>query len=322
VVVEVFIVRWKIVAVIPNWNGAGRLERCLKSLEEQNRRFDQVIVVDNGSTDGSARLAQIRLDRNYGFAVAVNRGTSAATGADWIAILNNDVVLHPAWLEMLLDSPAEYALLTGRTLQMHRPDLLDGGGDALSMGLAAARLGHGAPDGEPYDVARPVSGVCFAAALIRADVFRQVGLLEERFFAYLEDAEFCLRARLAGFRAWYEPMAVAWHEGSASSGGGLSPNVVQWMTAHQLLLAARYASGEMWSRVATVQTLWAARMLLNGRCGPWSRGIADALRQWTAMRDAFPVDRVQAATLLLESEKLIRVDHCAKDLFWRIYFGS
>ena len=313
--------RWKIVAVIPNWNGAGRLERCLKSLKEQNRRFDQVIVVDNGSTDGSANLAQIRLERNCGFAVAVNRGISAAAGADWIAILNNDVVLHPAWLEMLLDSAGEYAVLTGRTLQTRNPGLLDGAGDALSLGLAAARLGHGAPDGEPYDVPRPVFGVCFAAALIHADVFRRVGLLEERFFAYLEDAEFCLRARLAGFRAWYEPMAVAWHEGSASSGGELSPNVVQWMTAHQLLLAARYASGEMWSRVATVQSLWAARMLLGGRFGPWRRGIADAVRQWPAMRDAFPVDRAAVIPLLREAEQSIRRDACGKSLFWSYYFS-
>jgi GT2 family glycosyltransferase len=313
--------KWKVAAVIPNWNGAGRLERCLESLEAQTRRFDQVIVVDNGSTDGSSALAQVRLERNCGFAVAVNHGITAATGADWIAILNNDVVLHPAWLEILLDSPSDYGMLTGRTLQMHQPSLLDGAGDALSLGLAAARLGHGAPDGETYDRPRPVFGVCFAASLIHADVFRRVGLLEERFFAYLEDAEFCLRAQLAGFRGWYEPMAVAWHEGSASSGCDLAPNVVAWMTAHQLLLAARYASGEMWPRVAMVQALWAARMWMRGRFGPWSRGVADAMRQWSAMRDAFPVDRAAVIPLLREAEQLIRRDVCGKDLFWRMYFS-
>jgi GT2 family glycosyltransferase len=311
--------KWKVAAVIPNWNGKGRLERCLASLGAQNRRFDQVIVVDNGSTDGSADLAQVRLERNCGFAVAVNRGITAAAGVDWIAILNNDVVLHPDWLEALLDSPADYTILTGRTLQAGNPNLLDGAGDALSLGLAAARLGHGASDGPPYDTPRPVFGVCFAAALIHADVFRRVGVLEERFFAYLEDAEFCLRANLGGFRAWYDPAAVAWHEGSASSGGELSPNVVQWMTAHQLLLAARYAGGEMWPRVAWTQMLWAARMLLRGRAQPWLRGVADGLRQWSEMRDAFPVDRAAVIPLLREAEQLIRRDGCGKNLFWRFY---
>jgi hypothetical protein len=77
----------------------------------------------------------------------------------------------------------------------------------------------------------------------------------------------------------------------------------------------------MWSRVAMVQTLWGARMLLRGRARPWMRGVADGVRQWSAMRDAFPVDRARVAALLLESEKLIRTDRCAKDLFWNFYFS-
>jgi GT2 family glycosyltransferase len=96
-----------VAAVIPHWNRAGLLGSLLAQLPLQTRPFDEIIVVDNGSTDGSAELAEqagarvIRLDRNYGFAVAVNRGI-AATEADWIAILNNDVTLDPAWLERLL----------------------------------------------------------------------------------------------------------------------------------------------------------------------------------------------------------------------------
>ncbi len=314
-----------VAAVIPNWNGAGRLERCLESLREQIRPFDQVIVVDNGSTDGSETLAQIRLGANHGFAAAVNRGIAAAAGADWIAILNNDVVLHPAWLQMLLGACEQGDLRTGRTLQMRRPALLDGAGDALSLGLAAVRLGHGAPDGAPYDVPREIFGVCFAAALISADVFRRIGVLEDRFFAYLEDAEFCLRARLAGFRAWYEPMAVAWHEGGASSGGsgdGMPAKVVEWMTAHQLLLAARYASGEMWPRVAWVQALWATRTILRGQAGPWCRGVGRAMRQWSAMRDAFPFDLSAVIPTLREAEEAIKRDDRGKDLFWRLYFAE
>ncbi len=97
----------KVAAVIPHWNRASLLRTLLENLKEQTRPFDEVIVVDNGSTDGSADLAEqlgaraVRLDRNHGFAVAVNRGI-AATDADWVAILNNDVSLEPPWLERLL----------------------------------------------------------------------------------------------------------------------------------------------------------------------------------------------------------------------------
>jgi GT2 family glycosyltransferase len=314
--------KWRIAAVIPNWNGARRLERCLASLENQTHRFDQIIVVDNGSTDGSERLAQIRIPENRGFAVAVNRGITAAAGVDWIAILNNDVVLDPGWLEAIVDIPADFQLVAGRTLQAANHRLLDGAGDALSLGFAAARLGHGAPDGPSYAEPREVFGVCFATALVYADVFRTVGVLEERFFAYLEDAEFNLRARLAGFRAWYAPAAVAYHEGSASSSEALSANIAEWMTAHQLLLAARYAGRETWPRVAMVQMLWAARMLLRGRSAAWLRGVSTAKAQWADMRDAFPVDHAAAAAILRGSEELIRRDPCANDLFWKFYFSN
>src|SRR5579871_4592620 len=151
----------RVAAVIPNWNGAGRLQRCLDSLAAQKFPFEQVVVVDNGSTDGSEELATIRLDRNYGFSAAVNRGITEAVGADWIAILNNDVVLSPRWLKSLLDdAPAESGMLTGRTLQMGNPKLLDGVGDALSLGMAAARLGYGDADGPRYAQPREVFGVC------------------------------------------------------------------------------------------------------------------------------------------------------------------
>jgi len=99
----------KVAAVIPHWNRAMLLRTLLDNLKLQTRPFDQVLVVDNGSTDGSADLAEqagahvIRLDRNHGFATAVNRGI-AATDADWIAIVNNDVTLDPAWLERLLSA--------------------------------------------------------------------------------------------------------------------------------------------------------------------------------------------------------------------------
>src|ERR1700688_2992709 len=107
-----------VAAVIPHWNRCDLLESLFSSLRAQTRAFDEIILVDNGSTDDSAELAErhatvIRLDKNLGFAAAVNRGI-ASTNADWIAILNNDVTLAPDWLERILSTDAQFA--TGKIL--------------------------------------------------------------------------------------------------------------------------------------------------------------------------------------------------------------
>src|SRR5512140_1101702 len=97
----------KVAAVVPHWNRRDLLQTLLENLAKQTRPFDQIIVVDNGSTDSSAAVAEsaganvIRLERNLGFAAAVNRGIESAQ-ADWIAVLNNDVTFEPDWLEQLL----------------------------------------------------------------------------------------------------------------------------------------------------------------------------------------------------------------------------
>src|SRR5690242_3972379 len=97
----------KVAAVVPHWNRRDLLQTLLANLADQTRKFDEIIVVDNGSTDDSADVAEragakvIRLEQNLGFAAAVNRGIES-TKADWVAILNNDVTLAPDWLERLL----------------------------------------------------------------------------------------------------------------------------------------------------------------------------------------------------------------------------
>ncbi len=326
------------VAIIPNWNGAGRLGRCLASLLAQRGAAAEVVVVDNASSDGSAEAAEqqgarvLRLAQNRGFAAAVNRGV-AESDSEFVAVINNDVELDPQWLERLaaaLGRHPECGMVTGRTLMRGTDWLLDGAGDALALGFAAARLGHGLPDGPAYGGERPVLAVSGAACLIRREVFRRIGGFEEAFFAYLEDVEFCLRAQLAGYQARYIPEAVAWHEVSASSrlpAGRLHPRVAMWITAHQLLLAARYTR---WGtlrvvlpRLMAAQALWAGRLLLRGRGLAWLRGLfLGVARLRRVRRWAFPpgCGPQRLLELLRASEAQIHADRARRDTFWRLYF--
>src|ERR1700722_1206034 len=124
-------------AVIPTWNRRALLLNLLDSLAAQTRLFDEIIVVDNGSTDDSAELAEragakvLRLGQNRGFAAAVNRGIEAA-GTGWVAILNNDVTLEPDWLEKLLAADEDAWFATGKILQAADHGKVDGAFDEIS----------------------------------------------------------------------------------------------------------------------------------------------------------------------------------------------
>jgi GT2 family glycosyltransferase len=239
--------------IIPNYNGAHRLSALLASIARQTRPPGAVILVDNGSTDNSRGVFQeearqhglqaevLNLDRNYGFAVAVNRGIQEAR-TEFVAIVNNDVQLDARWLELLedalMDDPApQFAcpLLFSR----HDPSRIDGAFDLLTRSGCAARALHGESSRHPVAlVARPVQFPPMTAALFRRSLFDLVGLLDEAYGSYLEDVDFGLRAAAAGFKGIYVPSATGLHEGSATLGQG-SPRVTELISRNQLLLVAR-----------------------------------------------------------------------------------
>lgn len=211
--------------IVVNWNGRAHLERCLEALARQTVSSFEIVVVDNGSTDGSAEMVgdsypQVRLIRNrsnLGFAAANNQGIRAA-GAPFVATLNNDTEARPDWLERLLVPALEdpgVGMVASKMLFAHRPGVINSAGIALDRaGIAWDRLG-GEPDG-PTGPPEEVFGPCAGAALYRREMLDQVGLFDEEFFAYLEDVDLAWRARLAGWRCVYAPGAVVVHVHSAT----------------------------------------------------------------------------------------------------------
>jgi len=320
-----------VAVVIPNWNGAALLGQALAGLKRQTYPIERVVVVDDGSTDNSVDVASqagaqvISLGRNLGFAAAVNRGIREAGGADYIAILNNDVTLEPDWLACLLAKleAGEGWFATGKLMNAKARDRLDGTFDALSKGGCAWRCGHGRIDSPLWNQAKPIQMAPFTAAVFRADVFRRVGGLDESFETYLEDVDFGLRCAEAGLRGWYVPEAVAYHQGSATL-GRWHPETVRKIARNQVLLVAKHYPSNWvlrygWS-VFIAQSLWGLVALRHGALLSFCAGKLEGLRQFGHARGKSCPD---FPAIIEQSENEIRKiqQQTGFDLYWRLYFA-
>lgn len=207
--------------VIPSWNGQKFLRTCLNSLKRQTLKNFEVIIVDNGSTDNSLEYLRryfpdyrvIALDKNYGFARAVNEGIKASK-SDKIILLNNDTESDPKYLEYLVKASLKHpqvGFIAAKMINFYDRSRIDSAGDALDVVGHSYNIGLGQKDDGSFDE----EGECFMAtgggSLFRKKMFNKVGLFDEDFFTYMEDVDLCLRAQLRGFKGWYEPRAICYH---------------------------------------------------------------------------------------------------------------
>jgi GT2 family glycosyltransferase len=215
--------------VIPNWNGKHFLKTCLDSLNNQTHTNYTTIVVDNGSTDGSVEYLRefyphievVRFTENRGFSVAVNEGIRRADG-EYIALLNNDTEVDSRWLEELvnaLERHPETGFCASKMLNYYKRTIIDTIGDGFSRYGIAFKRGARKKDGPRYSREECVFGACAGASIYRKELFEEVGLFDEDFFAYLEDIDLSFRAQLKGYRCLYVPTAVVYHIMGGTSGG-------------------------------------------------------------------------------------------------------
>lgn len=217
----------EISVVIPNFNGMAYLERALSSLERQTIKSFEVILVDNGSSDGSADFVKkrfpwvrlIELPENFGFCRGVNEGIRASSAA-FVVLLNNDTEVEPDFLQEMRDAicrhPKAFSC-QARMMQFERRELLDDAGNYYcALGWAFAR-GKG-KNAEHFLREEPIFAACAGAAIYRRELFFRIGLFDEEHFAYLEDTDIGYRARILGYENWYAPKAVVYHVGSGTTG--------------------------------------------------------------------------------------------------------
>jgi GT2 family glycosyltransferase len=211
--------------IIVNWNGRKFLPECLESLLYQAYRHFSIILVDNGSTDGSVdfvvqnypEVHTIALPKNVGFSVANNIALKTVK-TEYVALLNNDAVADPLWLQSLLgalESYPEAGFAASKMLFYDNPEIIDRVGDVYTRAGTGLLRGRGMR-ADSYNAREWVFGACAGAALYRTQMLRDIGIFDEDFFLLYEDVDLSFRAQLKGYKCLYVPEAIVHHKGSSS----------------------------------------------------------------------------------------------------------
>ncbi len=250
----------RICAIVLNWNGGERIHRCVQSLFASTDVQVNVVVIDNGSTDGSNEslaaafpsISLIRLGKNLGLAKARNEGLrwGMGQGLDAMLFIDDDARVAPDTLSQLwqtLHNSPEVGIVTPRILDGNNEKIIwyDGGVTSIFGDPVHRNMGADADTArrEPLEI-KFATGCC---QLIKREVVERIGLLDEAFFVYSEDADYSFRAREAGFRIVHVPEAIAWHEQS----GDTKKNKGKWyrdyyVTRNKLLFFRKHLRGWRW----------------------------------------------------------------------------
>ncbi len=228
--------------IVPNYNGIKYIGTCLESLKKEDAH---IIVVDNGSSDGSWEYIRenypsteiVRFNENKGFCAAINAGIKLSD-TEFVIFLNNDTKVMKGFvraLESAMDEDKKIFSASAKMLMMNHPDTIDDAGDYYcSLGWAFAD-GKGKKSSD-YNKKKKIFSACGGAAIFRKSILDEIGYLDENHFAYLEDVDLGYRARIAGYKNVYAPLAKVLHAGSAVSGSRYNKFKVDLTSANSVYI--------------------------------------------------------------------------------------
>ncbi len=231
--------------IIVTHNGLHDLRECVSSLLPQLTPNWEILVVDNGSTDGtkeflnslsSDSVRYVPLGANTGFAAGNNSGAKLARG-QWIFLLNNDTICEAGALRALEESEhklPQFRIFACRMVRLHDKKI-DNMGIHFSRLLRGVQIGSGSQDG--WTAPREVFGASGGAMLVHRSVIEDIGLFDPQFFAYQEDVDFAVRARLAGYGCLYLPEAAVYHKGGGTSSS--NPTLYRYFNQRNMELVLR-----------------------------------------------------------------------------------
>lgn len=255
----------EVTVIIPNFNGAAYIRDCLKSLENQSVSGFAVIVVDNGSTDGSDTIVEqefpdvllLRLGENYGFCRAVNEGIFTAE-TPYVLLLNNDTQVERMFVESLMEgilkSQKRFSC-QAKMIQFHDRDKMDDAGNYYNvLGWAFAR-GKG-KSAKGFIKEEKIFASCGGAAIYRKEIMEQIGFFDEEHFAYLEDTDIGYRARIQGYDNVFIPSAEVYHYGSGTSGSRYNLFKIRFSSRNNVYM--------IYKNMPVIQLIWNLPLLLIG----------------------------------------------------------
>jgi GT2 family glycosyltransferase len=295
-----------VISIILNTNRREDTLACLESLSQTNYPNQQVLVLDNASVDGSVEAIQSRfpqiqivnLTENKGYTGNNNLGIATALdlGAEWVFLLNEDVVLDPDSISEMIHlaiSDPIIGVVGPLVYHFDQPKVIQSAGGILDANWHAHHAGQNEPDTGQYSDPRPVDWISGCAILVRREVIEQIGALDERFFYYWEETEWCIRAAKAGWRIFLVPQAKVWHKG-VQVNYKPGPNVTYYWTRNRLMaLAKHHAPLRAWlyTLTDTLRTLasWTFRPRWRNqrphRDAMW-QGMVDFMRHHWGMRSS------------------------------------
>ncbi|MFT5173643.1 MAG: GT2 family glycosyltransferase [Gammaproteobacteria bacterium] len=264
--------------VVLSWNGMEHLKVCLSSVCAQTYQDREIILVDNGSNDGSKEWVEThypevrveRVEQNRGVPGGLNYGIARARGR-FIAILNNDIEVDPKWLAesiQALEQHPEAGFTASRVRLYYQRNRLDTVGDLYFRAGYPAKRGWLQHDGPQFDEPVWVFSACAVAALYRRELFESVGEMDEDFEAGIEDLDLGFRAQLQGFKCRYVSTAIIYHKLGATVGVGLSNPAHQLRMHRNLwLLKIKNLPASLWLRYLPYMLLAEAAVLYRGLLG-------------------------------------------------------
>ena len=287
-----------IVTIILNTNRRDDTLACLASLQQATYQNHSIIVLDNGSTDGSVQVIRssfpavqiIELANNRGYAGNNNVGIRAALTqqADWVFVLNEDTILAPDCLAHLVkvgQSDPHIGIVGPMVYHHDEPDVIQSAGGRLGRYWQSRHIAQNEPDRGQFTTPHRVEWISGCAILVRRAVIEQVGMLDERFFYYWEETEWCLRASKQGWCIMHVPQAKLWHKG-VQRDYRPSPSVTYYNTRNRFLMLAKHQAPltawvVAWGQTLRTLTSWTIkpkwRSMHEHRDAMW-QGVLDFVR--------------------------------------------
>lgn len=265
-----------IVTVILNTNRCEDTLATLESLDRNTYSRNEILILDNASVDGSVQAIKtafpkveiFELEENLGYAGNNNVGIKIAIdkGAEWVFVLNEDTILAPECLSSLIDvgeRETDIGIVGPMVYHYDEPEVIQSAGGKIGPDWSAWHLAQNDVDHGQYKVSHEVDWISGCAIMVRREVIDEIGMLDERFFYYWEETEWCLRAKKSGWKIVQVPQAKLWHKGvqqdyepSASVTYYNTRNRLLMLSKHQAPVHARLVA---WEQIARTMVSWSIK---------------------------------------------------------------